>query len=112
MLIRNLPVLQGKLWHRLSAARGIEQAHPKGSPRREARDHADEMMSDARQNRPLALGIIIATPLLIGFLTAVVNSKPGEIAGALGSVLGGVIGAGGAALAVALTLLGERAEEK
>ena len=69
-------------------------------------------MSDARQNRLLALGIIVATPLLIGFLTALINSQPGEIVGALGSVLGGVIGAVGAALAVALTLSGERTEER
>jgi hypothetical protein len=69
-------------------------------------------MSNARQNRLLALGIIVAVPLLIGFVTALVNSKSGEIVGALGSVIGGVIGAGGAALAVALTLLGERREER
>ena|SRR5215472_9860296 len=69
-------------------------------------------MSDARKNRLLALAIIVAVPLLIGFVTALVNSKPGEIVGALGSVIGGVIGAGGAALAVALTLLGERSEER
>jgi len=69
-------------------------------------------MSPARQNRLLALALIVGVPLLISFLTALLNSKSGEVAAALGSVLGGVIGAGGAALAVALALLGERGEER
>jgi len=69
-------------------------------------------MTDTTQNRLVALAIIVATPLLLGFFVVLINSTSGEVAGALGSVLGGVIGAVGAALAVALTLLGERTEER
>ena len=70
------------------------------------------MKADPRQNLLLAIAIVVGTPLLIGFLTVLVNSNTSEAAGALGSVLGGVIGAVGAALAVALTLRGERTEER
>lgn len=70
------------------------------------------LKADTRQNLFLAIGIAVGIPAVIGFLTVLIGSSAGEIAGALGSVLGGIIGAGGAGLAVALTLSGERDEEK
>jgi Na+/serine symporter len=71
------------------------------------------MTSDARHNALLALGIVFGTALLIGFLSTIINTATaGEAAGALGSVFGGAIGAVGAALAVALSLRGERIEER
>jgi hypothetical protein len=70
------------------------------------------MKSDARYNLLIGLGLAFGTGLLIAFLTTIINAHPGEAAGALGSVVGGGVGAGGAALAVLLTFSRERAEER
>jgi hypothetical protein len=59
-------------------------------------------------------GIVLwlGVALLCGFFAALMgSSRAGEVAGALGSFVGGLIGAGGAVLAVYLALSGERREE-
>jgi hypothetical protein len=69
-------------------------------------------MGDGRNNdllKGLALGFSI---LLLAWLFAdLLDSKSGEQAGALGAVVGGIIGAGGAILAVYLTLSRQRRED-
>jgi hypothetical protein len=67
--------------------------------------------------RPVVFGIaatvsafFVAAAIGLGF--ALLSSKPGEIAGALGSVVGGMIGASGAAVAVYLTLAAQREEDR
>lgn len=61
----------------------------------------------------IAIGIGIGIFLLIFcvFVSSLFDSHPGEIAGATGAVVGGTIGALGAALAVYLTLTGQRTVE-
>jgi hypothetical protein len=62
----------------------------------------------------MRVAVIIGPVLLITlavFLNALRHSKSGEIAGALGSFIGGVVGAGGAVWAVFLTLSQQRREE-
>jgi hypothetical protein len=58
---------------------------------------------------------VIIGPLLVVllavFLTALRHSKSGELAGALGSLIGGIVGAGGAVWAVFLALSRQRQEE-
>jgi hypothetical protein len=49
--------------------------------------------------------------LLAVFYTALRHSKSGELTGALGSFIGGIVGAGGAVWAVFLTLSQQRREE-
>jgi hypothetical protein len=51
----------------------------------------------------------VSVAVLIFFL---MDSKPGEIAGALGGIIGGMIGASGAAIAVYLTLSAQRVEDR
>jgi hypothetical protein len=68
--------------------------------------------SDACHNALLALGVFFGTALLIGFLMVLIRANAGEAAAALGSVVGGVIGASGAAVAVYLTLAAQRHEDR
>lgn len=58
-----------------------------------------------------AISAIGGVALLVGFVLALAASKAGEVAGALGSVIGGIVGAGGAVWAVFLMLLRQRKEE-
>ena len=51
---------------------------------------------DDRYNLLGLAALLIGTVLVIGFLTALANAKGGEIAAALGSIIGGIVGAGGA----------------
>jgi hypothetical protein len=70
------------------------------------------MDDDSKNNILLGAGIVVGTIFIIIFGVNLLNTKSaGEIAGAVGSVLGGTIGAVGAAVAVALTLRGQRTEE-
>ena len=67
--------------------------------------------------RPFVIGIAailgaVLVAALFGLGIALFSSKPGEIAGSLGSVVGGMIGALGAALAVYLTLSTQRQEDR
>lgn len=57
------------------------------------------------------LGGIAGAILVAGFVAAVMRSHAGEIAGALGSLIGGIVGAGGAVWAVFLLLSHQRLEE-
>ncbi len=68
-------------------------------------------MTRSQQNTPLTVALVIGVCALCGFLAALMGSRSGEIAGALGAVVGGTIGALGAALAVYLTLRGQREDE-
>jgi hypothetical protein len=61
--------------------------------------------------RPMLLAGSIGTVLLIVFFIFLVQSKAGEVAGALGSLIGGIVGAGGAVWAVFLMLARQRQEE-
>jgi hypothetical protein len=62
-------------------------------------------------SRPMLLAECIGTVLLLIFFIFLVESKAGEIAGALGSFIGGIVGAGGAVWAVFLMLARQRQEE-
>jgi hypothetical protein len=66
-------------------------------------DNNDNML------KGLALGFSVL--LLAWFLTAMCDSKAGEQAAALGALIGGIIGAGGAILAVYLALSRQRRED-
>jgi hypothetical protein len=57
----------------------------------------------------LAIGFIVI--LFAALFVTLLEAKPGEVAAALASILGGLIGAAGAALAVYLTLKGQRDDE-
>jgi hypothetical protein len=70
------------------------------------------MKSDASRNALLALGLFFGTVLLIAFLMALIRTNAAEAAAALGGVIGGVIGASGAAVAVYLTLVAQRQEDR
>jgi hypothetical protein len=59
----------------------------------------------------ITVGLLIATFFLVAFVAELADSKAGEIAVALGSVIGGALGALGAAAAVYITLRKERADE-
>jgi hypothetical protein len=62
--------------------------------------------------RAAAYAILSSLTLLCIFFAALMGSKTaGELAGALGSFIGGIIGAGGAVLAVYLTLSKHRKED-
>ncbi|WP_146604404.1 hypothetical protein [Rhodoplanes roseus] len=65
------------------------------------------------QNTNTLVGLVIFffTLLLCTFITSLFNSKAGEVASALGGIIGGAVGAIGAALAVYLTLRGQRDDE-
>src|ERR1700722_11052273 len=69
-------------------------------------------MRDNRDNGLLLSGIIVGTFLLtVAWVTACQSSAP-EIFQGVCSLIGGAIGAGGAALAVFLTLRGQQEDEK
>ena len=55
--------------------------------------------------------IIVFLILVTAFFVSLFDAKPGEIASALGAIIGGIIGAAGAAVAVYLTLSGQREDE-
>jgi hypothetical protein len=59
----------------------------------------------------LRVAVPAGAVLLAVFFAALMNSKAGEIAGALGSLIGGIVGAGGAVWAVFLMLSRQRKEE-
>lgn len=63
------------------------------------------------QNVVIGLALFLAAATLCWLIASLLDSKSGEIASSLGSVAGGIIGALGAALAVYLTLQGQRQEE-
>jgi hypothetical protein len=69
-----------------------------------------------KASAPLLRAVVVVGPfllvLLAVFLTALRHSKSGELAGALGSVVGGMFGASGAAVAVYLTLAAQRQEDR
>lgn len=68
-------------------------------------------MTDHRRNTIAGIGIVLFVGLVMVLLTALMESKSGEVAGALGGVLGGVIGALGSAAAVYIMLDRQREEE-
>src|SRR5690348_13086787 len=59
----------------------------------------------------VGLGLFFGVAIICGFFAALLDSGAGEVAGALGNVVGGAIGALGAAAAVYLTLRVQRDEE-
>ena len=63
------------------------------------------------QNTLVGVSLLVGTVILCGFFASLFDARSGEIAAALGSIVGGTIGALGAALAVYLTLRGQRQEE-
>jgi hypothetical protein len=67
--------------------------------------------TDNAYNLAVGIGFAIFILILCIFFAALLGSSAGEVAGATGAVLGGGIGAMGAALAVYLTLLGQREED-
>jgi hypothetical protein len=58
-----------------------------------------------------ASALILLACVLAGFFSALPYSKGGEILGALGSVMGGTIGAFGSAAAIYIMLQGQRDDE-
>jgi len=67
---------------------------------------------DGNQNTFFGLAVFVGAALLCGFFAALMGSKTaGEIAGALGSFIGGIVGAGGAVIADYLTLATQRKAE-
>jgi hypothetical protein len=69
-------------------------------------------MSRDNYNDVLGIGIFVGVGLLCIFFAALMGSHTaGEVAGALGSFIGGIVGAGGAVLAVFLALSAQRREE-
>jgi hypothetical protein len=69
------------------------------------------IFTDRQSNTLLGVGTVVLLLLLLAFVGVLSRSNPGEIAGALGNVLGGSIGAAGAAVAVYLTLAGQKIED-
>jgi hypothetical protein len=59
----------------------------------------------------LRVALFIGAVLLIIFSVALTRASAGELAGALGSLIGGIVGAGGAVWAVFLMLSRQRSEE-
>ena len=70
------------------------------------------MSEDTRKNSLLSVAIFVGSVLIITFFVALTYSKGGEIAGALGSLIGGIIGAGGAVATVYLLISQQRQEEE
>jgi hypothetical protein len=64
-----------------------------------------------QQNTLVGVALFIGVGLICGLFTALCSASTGEIAAALGSVVGGIIGALGAAAAVYLTLKVQRDDE-
>jgi hypothetical protein len=69
-------------------------------------------MKDNRDNGLLLSGIIVGTFLLTVAWVTACQSSPPEIFQGICSLIGGAIGAGGAAVAVFLTLRGQQADER
>jgi hypothetical protein len=69
-------------------------------------------MKDNRDNGLLLAGIIVGTFLLTVAWVTACQSSPPEIFQGICSLIGGAIGAGGAAVAVFLTLRGQQADER
>jgi hypothetical protein len=66
----------------------------------------------ARANVIFGIALFLGLALLCGFFAALLGSKTaGEVAGALGSFVGGLIGAAGAVVAVYLAISSQRKEE-
>lgn len=57
------------------------------------------------------VGLAVLTPIVVAFLYYLAKSSSGEIAGSLGNVIGGTIGALGSAAAVYLMLRAQRKDE-
>jgi hypothetical protein len=57
------------------------------------------------------VGLAVFAPILFAFLINLAKSNPGEIAGSLGNIIGGTIGALGSAAAVYLMLRAQRKDE-
>jgi hypothetical protein len=76
---------------------------------------AAEARSFIKASPPLVRAAVVVGPLLLilmaVFFNALRHSKSGEIASALGSFIGGLVGASGAVWAVFLTLSQQRREE-
>lgn len=68
-------------------------------------------MSDGTYNRVTFALIAFSILILACFVAALMGSHAGEVAGALGNIIGGAIGALGAAAAVYLTLKAQRDDE-
>jgi hypothetical protein len=68
-------------------------------------------VSDTRYNWMLGLALAVGIALATVFLVSLTLAKGGEIAGALGSLIGGMVGAAGAVWAVFLALSRQREEE-
>jgi hypothetical protein len=68
-------------------------------------------MNDTTFNRLAFILLASFIIVLSGFIAALFDSHAGEIAGALGNILGGTIGALGSAAAVYIMLKGQRDEE-
>jgi hypothetical protein len=73
------------------------------------------MPTDSRNNNNnntlIGLTLGFAVLLLAWFIADLLDSKAGERVGALGAVVGGIIGAGGAVFAVYLAITGQRKED-
>jgi hypothetical protein len=67
---------------------------------------------DRRYNAIVGGALATATFLVVVFFAALMGSSSGEVASAVGSVVGGGLGALGAAGAVYLTLQGQRQEDR
>ncbi len=59
----------------------------------------------------MAIAIAIGCLLLAIFVPALIQSHPGEVAAAIGSILGGIVGAGGAVGAVYLLINQQQRKE-
>ena len=68
-------------------------------------------MSSNHRNLIAGIGIWIVVGLVVAFAASLFGATSGEIAAALAGIIGGGIGAAGAALAVFLTLDGQRKDE-
>jgi len=64
-----------------------------------------------QRNTFVGIAILVGGLILCVFFTKLCTSTDGEIAAALGSVVGGIIGALGAAVAVYLTITGQQKDE-
>jgi hypothetical protein len=71
----------------------------------------DDTDGTANNNTLIGLALGFGVGLLAWFIAVLLDSKSGEQAGALGAVVGGIIGAGGAVLAVYLTLARQRRDD-
>src|SRR5260221_8804782 len=65
-----------------------------------------------RFNYVFFVAIAIAIGLLSIFVCSLIQARPGEVAAAIGSILGGIVGAGGAVIAVYLLISQQRNVDK